>query len=96
MYKKGNYNTNADTLSRIKLNALETVSVMNNAGNDTEDLLQDILDTLSRIKLNALETVSVMNNAGNDTEDLLQDILDTENFFEVPQQIPRRRQKMKN
>ncbi|KAK9680168.1 hypothetical protein QE152_g39301 [Popillia japonica] len=43
---KGKYNTNADALSRIKLNALETESVMNNAGDDTEDLLQDIQDIL--------------------------------------------------
>lgn len=38
IYKSGKQNTNADTLSRIPLNALETESILNNPGDITTDI----------------------------------------------------------
>lgn len=48
IYKKGKHNTNADCLSRISLNALETESVANNVG----DIDQTIVDYLRNIAEN--------------------------------------------
>lgn len=64
IYKSGKQNTNADALSRIQLNAIETESILNNPGDITEDIDQflerdfnpqdlcdfDIFDTLEDIE----------------------------------------------
>lgn len=51
VYKKGKLNTNADALSRIQLNTLETESVIAEVGDLEEDILNLLNDTQSNITI---------------------------------------------
>lgn len=55
MYKKGKHNTNADALSRVQINALDTESMINNVDEDLNQLLDDIQEILSREGFEAKE-----------------------------------------
>ena len=53
MYKKGKQNTNADALSRIQLNAIETESVINDPGDINIDIDQFLNSDLNLDTLNS-------------------------------------------
>lgn len=52
-YKKGSLNSNADALSRIKLNALETQSIINNPGDIDNDVAKFLDENLDQVLENS-------------------------------------------
>lgn len=57
IYKKGRLNTNADALSRIQLNALETASIDNNPG----DVDENVLELLRQMAENPIDRQQTQN-----------------------------------
>lgn len=55
IYKKGKYNTNADCLSRIVLNALENESILNNPGDIDKDIAKYLGDFSEPTDLDNIE-----------------------------------------
>lgn len=64
VYKKGKFNTNADALSRVQLNAIESESMINNPGNFEEDQF-DSLEYLRRIA----DSFSIIDNSQNQSNE---------------------------
>lgn len=64
IYKKGKFNTNADCLSRISINALENESIINNPG----DVDENILEYLRELSENVMEQNHPIPGTSNDNK----------------------------
>lgn len=69
IYKKGKQNTNADALSRIQLNTLDTQSVINNPGDinlDVENFLDQNFDPNALTHDEISETLEIIENGNSE------------------------------